>query len=84
VAGGHLKKRVCMAKAKSKAKPKACKRLVPVGSVRVSEKAGKDTIAFPTVKLLRHMKPGHYKLVVSAIGPSNARSAAQSVSFTLR
>jgi hypothetical protein len=81
--GGYLKKGACLARAKSKSKPKACKLIAPVSSIELSGRTGTNTVAIPSVKLLSHLKAGRYKLVVSAVGPSGASSAPQTIAFKL-
>ncbi len=80
---GHLKKSACLAKTKSKSKPKSCKLVAPVSSIELSGRTGMNTVAIPSLKLLGHMKAGRYRLVVSAIGPSGVSSAPQTVAFKL-
>jgi hypothetical protein len=79
---GYLRKRACIATAKSKSRPRSCKLITPLSSIEVSSKVGTNKVTIPNVKLLGHMKAGHYKLVVTAVS-SGGVSAPQTVAFKL-
>jgi hypothetical protein len=76
---GHLRKRACVAAARSKTK--ACKLLVEVSSIRVSGVAGANTVRIPDVKLLGRLKAGRYEILVAAVGRPSSSSTA--VTFEL-
>ena len=78
LATGHLRKKACVAKAK------ACKRLVAVTTIRLHGKAGKNTIAFPSAKLVRRLRTGSYEVLLLAVNAGNARSATRTLKFKLR
>jgi hypothetical protein len=78
LANGHLRKRACVARVK------ACKRLVTITATRLAGKAGKNTVAFPSIKLVGHLQAAHYELVLVAVSAQGTRSASRTVKFTLR
>jgi hypothetical protein len=77
-AHGHLRKQACIAKVK------ACKRLLTITTTRLTSKAGKNTSAFPSLKLVGHLKAGSYEVTLVAVSAQGTRSASRTVKFTLR
>jgi len=78
LANGHLRKQACIAKVK------ACKRLLTITTAQLTGKAGKNTSAYPSVKLIGHLKAANYELVLVAVSARGTRSAPRTVKFTLR
>jgi hypothetical protein len=77
-AHGHLRKQACIAKVK------ACKRLLTITTTRLTSNAGKNTNAFPSLKLVGHLKAGSYEVTLVAVSAQGTRSASRTVKFTLR
>ena len=75
---GHLRGKACVARTR------ACTRRVAVTAIHVAGKAGKNTIGFPSLKLVRHLKAGRYEIVLAAINAQHASSRSRTLTFTLR
>jgi hypothetical protein len=78
LATGHVRGRACVAKAKP------CSRRVTVTVIHVPGGAGKTTMAFPSLKLLGHLKAGRYEVLLVAVNTQHVSSASRTLKFALR
>jgi hypothetical protein len=78
LSNGHLRRKACVARAR------ACTRTIRVAVVYVSGRAGPNVLAFPSLKLLKHLKAGRYEIVLTAVNSQHLSSASRSLRFTLR
>jgi hypothetical protein len=76
LASGHLRKKACIAKVKT------CKRLVTITATHLSGRAGKNTVAFPSVELAGHLRAGSYEIVLVAVSAQGTRSASRTLRFS--
>jgi hypothetical protein len=76
--------RSCMAPSRKHRRGKTCVRYAPSGSlVRRSEPGGTVRIAFTGRVGARALRPGHYRLTLTATDPAGNPSRARSVIFTI-
>jgi hypothetical protein len=81
-AGRRVKKR-CVAPSKSNRRKRRCTRTFTVGTLSFNAHAGKNKVRFQgRISKKKKLKPGRYKLVITAT-VGRLRSAPRSISFTI-
>jgi len=73
----------CVAKTQTNAHKPSCTRSVAEGTLTVSAGAGKTTIAFKGKVGSKTLRPGHYKVAITATSGTGRTSTPRTLSFTV-
>jgi hypothetical protein len=81
---GRKVKRRCRAPTRKNRRAKRCKRLVSAGSILFTGHAGKNRVRFQgRISRRKRLKPGRYRLTVTARDPTTPKSSSRSASFRI-